>query len=220
MKRGNGKTVYTANSNVLPTFVSYSRINVYGSIICCNDFWNVCTFCIGSFSTDSCCCASNGPFWRHDAWKNILCILCVFPGFIVTSSQIPVWLRWLQWIDLFKFGFTAASIKEFHNNEYFCTKKDLARHSGNCPITNGSQKLDQLGIDPDEFWLNGKFISTHTTEVFFLISLCAVVSKSVCRNIQILFCSLLYLLVHVFLLGVCLLGEVVCEHLKNLAVNK
>ena len=56
----------------------------------------------------------------------------------MTSGQIPIFLRWLQWINLFKFGFTALAIKEFHNREFYCTEQELLRHGVKCPIIIGA----------------------------------------------------------------------------------
>ena len=47
--------------------------------------------------------------------------LLLFTNFIVSLDQIPVWLRWLQWLDIFKYVIEGFSITEFDGQEDFKT---------------------------------------------------------------------------------------------------
>ena len=78
-------------------------------------------------------------------------VTCSFTGFAVSIDQIPAWIRWVNWIDLFKFGYTSLAILEFSDIKYSCTPAELARYYGLCPVTNGNQKLDQIGFDAHHF---------------------------------------------------------------------
>jgi len=42
----------------------------------------------------------------------------LFSNFLVSLDQIPVWIRWLEWVDPFKYVVDAMAITEFNNQDY------------------------------------------------------------------------------------------------------
>jgi len=44
--------------------------------------------------------------------------LMLFAGFLVSINQIPEFIRWIQWIDVFKYMVNALCITEFRNVPY------------------------------------------------------------------------------------------------------
>eukprot|EP00999_Lentomonas_sp_LEN2_P000744 NODE_173_length_2004_cov_14.973895_g149_i0.p1 GENE.NODE_173_length_2004_cov_14.973895_g149_i0~~NODE_173_length_2004_cov_14.973895_g149_i0.p1 ORF type:complete len:601 (+),score=114.99 NODE_173_length_2004_cov_14.973895_g149_i0:136-1938(+) len=78
-------------------------------------------------------------------------------GFFVNLENIPVWISWLKWISLFKYGFELIAINEFAGAPFHCDDDEyLTVGMGQqiCPVTDGDQVLDNLSIDPDVFYTN------------------------------------------------------------------
>lgn len=48
--------------------------------------------------------------------------LMVMGGFFVNTNTIPVWLKWIEYISMFKYGFQAACINEFTKETFDCGK--------------------------------------------------------------------------------------------------
>jgi len=84
----------------------------------------------------------------------------LFGGFFMKIDLIPIWLRWLQYLSLFKYGFEALLTNEFHDTPYHCLPDEFisAVTPNNytievCPLTNGNQILAQYSLSFDgDFW--------------------------------------------------------------------
>jgi len=66
--------------------------------------------------------------------------LILFTGFLVSLNQIPQFIRWIQWIDVFKYMLNAVCITEFRGVPY---EKD----SNGEGYSNGSQYLQAIDMD-------------------------------------------------------------------------
>ncbi len=53
----------------------------------------------------------------------------LFAGFFVRSAQIPVWLRWSQWLCAIKYALNLISIVEFDPELSSCQGLSAAHHS-------------------------------------------------------------------------------------------
>jgi len=79
---------------------------------------------------------------------NIMAML--FCGFLVNLDNIPSFIRWLQYISYMKYGFDAIVQNEYFGLTLTCTAEQLV--DGRCPITNGSQVVDNLSLAGLEYW--------------------------------------------------------------------
>jgi len=76
----------------------------------------------------------------------------LFAGFYIKIDNIPEWLRWLQYLSIFKWGFQGLVTNEFHDTPYNCTMSELVTLESHgeevsiCPITNGNQVLENLNL--------------------------------------------------------------------------
>jgi len=84
----------------------------------------------------------------------------LFGGFFANLSSIPVWISWIQYISVFKWGFEAFAAAEFHNRDFYCKENQIIQVETEdgiiqtCPITDGDQVLQKLGLEvPRDYWL-------------------------------------------------------------------
>jgi len=85
----------------------------------------------------------------------------LFGGFYININSIPVWLRWLQYLSLYKWGFQALATNEFHDTTYHCNPSEYVSDTlpngetvTACPITNGNDVLTGMGYSyPDDYWI-------------------------------------------------------------------
>ena len=75
----------------------------------------------------------------------------LFAGFLVSLDQIPAFLRWLQWIDPFKYMIEALTISEYDGVEYETETGPMGQPIG---YDNGSEYLESLDIDPNNLTFN------------------------------------------------------------------
>lgn len=68
----------------------------------------------------------------------------LFSGFFIRTEQIPVWLRWAQWITSLKYALNIALINEFSLSSPSC--QGAARDNCNSVLTTNS-------IDPGLWWV-------------------------------------------------------------------
>ena len=73
-----------------------------------------------------------------------LIILC---GFFVDLSSVPAWFSWLQYISPFKYGFELLTVNEFAGLPIECTDDIII-----CPVENGDQVLEYLGLSYANIW--------------------------------------------------------------------
>ena len=95
----------------------------------------------------------------------IPCLL--FTNFLVSLDQIPVWIRWIQWLDPFKFLVDALSITEFRDqkHDFECVihenGQEVCEH-----LYNGNAYLRQIDAGYlDTYWLKD-FVNTYQESVY------------------------------------------------------
>jgi len=129
----------------------------------------------------------------------ILMPLLLFSGFFVNLDSIPVFLRWIQYLSFFKYSFQGTAWAVFYTLTLNCTWSELKnftvafnvtvpvdiggsfinltetiqRNISVCPVTNGTQILDQLGLKYHHIWLSLLFLAIcflvfHTFAFIFL----------------------------------------------------
>eukprot|EP00118_Oscarella_pearsei_P017736 m.178411 g.178411 ORF g.178411 m.178411 type:complete len:412 (+) comp39173_c0_seq32:997-2232(+) len=82
-------------------------------------------------------------------------IMMVFGGLFLNLSSIPVWLRWLKWLSVFRYALESLSYNEF-DGLFFCS--DEIRVNGSCipgtpGVTNGSFYLDSQVFVESSLWV-------------------------------------------------------------------
>eukprot|EP01083_Nonionella_stella_P254215 873818_1 len=88
----------------------------------------------------------------------------LFTNFMVSLDQIPAWIRWLQWLDPYKYVVDCLSITEFkgqiHGSEY-----------------NGDAYLESIGAGYADEWFIKQWIHTWMDSVYFdwLMLVCLIV---------------------------------------------
>jgi hypothetical protein len=70
----------------------------------------------------------------------------LFAGFFIRTGQIPIFLRWAQYLCGMKYAMNLAFMNEFRLDSDSCNTSDNAHE--NC-----SQLLHQNNIDPPNFWI-------------------------------------------------------------------
>ncbi|EGC32249.1 ABC transporter G family protein [Dictyostelium purpureum] len=84
----------------------------------------------------------------------------LFAGFMAPRKSIGGWWIWIYWISPIKYAFEGLMSNEHHGLKYHCESSELQPpfpefFGGNvtqiCPIENGDQFLDQLGM-PQNNW--------------------------------------------------------------------
>ena len=85
----------------------------------------------------------------------------LFTNFMVSLDQIPVWIRWLQWIDPFKYVVDCLSITEFQGQVHNCDPD-----TGICQY-NGDLYLESIGAGYEDTWWIRQWINTWQDSVYF-----------------------------------------------------
>jgi len=91
----------------------------------------------------------------------------LFANFLVSLDQIPVWIRWLQWIDVFKYMINALSITEFRGQTYQVPANTVG-------FPSGDAYLDSLGVNTkdlafDWYMMVVLFVGFRLIALIFLI---------------------------------------------------
>ncbi|KAI9001767.1 P-loop containing nucleoside triphosphate hydrolase protein [Hyaloraphidium curvatum] len=74
-------------------------------------------------------------------------IMMVFGGLFINLNTIPVWLRWLQWFSIFKFGVEAVNVNEFSGLTFECPPPGQP-----CLFPTGEAYLAFAGFNPNMMW--------------------------------------------------------------------
>ncbi|KAL0246746.1 hypothetical protein GEMRC1_007953 [Eukaryota sp. GEM-RC1] len=77
---------------------------------------------------------------------NLLVLLMLFSGFFLTLDEVDWFFAWVPPISYIRWAFLGAARNEFDGAEFFCTPEEEINNV--CPITDGSQVIDQLGLGP------------------------------------------------------------------------
>ena len=85
----------------------------------------------------------------------------LFTNFMVSLDQIPVWIRWLEWIDPFKYVVDALSITEYRGQLHECIPG-----TDTC-VYNGDEYLKQIGAGYASDNVIGNWIHTWSDSVRF-----------------------------------------------------
>eukprot|EP00164_Ancoracysta_twista_P017105 GFYU01029007.1.p1 GENE.GFYU01029007.1~~GFYU01029007.1.p1 ORF type:complete len:165 (-),score=42.70 GFYU01029007.1:228-722(-) len=76
----------------------------------------------------------------------VIVLQMLFGGFFSNIATIPVWLRWLQWVSVFKYGFEVLAINEFDGLTFDCPPAPEV-----CQVPDGDVALKNLGFNKDHF---------------------------------------------------------------------
>ena len=87
----------------------------------------------------------------------------MFGGLFLNLNTIPVWLRWLQWFSIFKFGVESVDINEFSGLVFDCPPAPQP-----CLFPTGEAYLAFAGFNVGSQKL-GPLLASNLP--FFLISL-------------------------------------------------
>ena len=92
----------------------------------------------------------------------------LFTNFLVSLNQIPVWIRWLQWIDPFKFVVDCLAITEYHNQLHpsGCDPNVNPPHENAC-IYNGNAYLEELNVGYEDTWFVKDYINGWMDSAYF-----------------------------------------------------
>eukprot|EP00005_Dracoamoeba_jomungandri_P007043 CAMPEP_0174274676 /NCGR_PEP_ID=MMETSP0439-20130205/58844_1 /TAXON_ID=0 /ORGANISM="Stereomyxa ramosa, Strain Chinc5" /LENGTH=696 /DNA_ID=CAMNT_0015366603 /DNA_START=54 /DNA_END=2144 /DNA_ORIENTATION=- len=126
-------------------FVKY-LIYVLCLIICTNIAVAI-ALCIGSLAPDPKLATVVVPF--------VILPLLLLGGFFLNLDSIPSWLRWAKWLTYYRFGYEIVILNEFRGLTFTCSDSERAA-SGECPLADGAEVIDILGMDNPEtkIWIN------------------------------------------------------------------
>ncbi|XP_066911923.1 broad substrate specificity ATP-binding cassette transporter ABCG2-like isoform X2 [Clytia hemisphaerica] len=80
-------------------------------------------------------------------------LMMIFSGFLNNLSSIPVWLRWIKYISIFKYGFSSLLLNEMEGLTFTnCTSN--TPETLPCMTETGYQYLEKVGIETDWQWWN------------------------------------------------------------------
>eukprot|EP00742_Colponemidia_sp_Colp-10_P006531 GILJ01007000.1.p1 GENE.GILJ01007000.1~~GILJ01007000.1.p1 ORF type:complete len:695 (+),score=93.73 GILJ01007000.1:76-2160(+) len=81
------------------------------------------------------------------AAPGVLVPMFLFAGFFVKLDNIPVFIRWLQWLSPMKYGLEAVFINEISDSTYTCSTGEFINTASGpvCPFTTGEQVIDVYG---------------------------------------------------------------------------
>ncbi|KAJ8022612.1 ATP-binding cassette sub-family G member 2 [Holothuria leucospilota] len=93
-------------------------------------------------------------------------LMMVFSGLLVNINSLPVWLRWLQYLSIFRYSQNALAINELSGME-FCSKN---ADPLNVTCTDGNVYLERQGIDYSTWglWQNEVALFSMTLGFLFL----------------------------------------------------
>ena len=92
----------------------------------------------------------------------------LFTNFLVSLEQIPVWIRWLQWVDPFKFMVDCLAISEYDGKleNFECVVHQSTGEEVCDYLYNGPAYLAQIDAGYlDTYWLKD-FITTYQESVY------------------------------------------------------
>jgi len=83
-------------------------------------------------------------------------VLQLFGGFYFNLTNIPSWLIWAPFIDIYTYSYESLCLNEFTGLTFIC---DPGEYVGTgptkvCPITNGEEVLDSMAMGTQLIWLN------------------------------------------------------------------
>ena len=91
-------------------------------------------------------CAISEPTAALAATPAITIPLMLLAGFFVDLSTLPTWFSWLAYLSPFKYGFEMLSVNEFAGLPIECAGTPA------CPVENGDQVLEYLGLSYENVW--------------------------------------------------------------------
>jgi len=72
-------------------------------------------------------------------------------GFIINTSTFPPYLKIIQYISPYQYGFAALAVNELKGNQYDCP---YPAGNANCEQYNGDVILDSLNLANHDIWIN------------------------------------------------------------------
>jgi len=91
----------------------------------------------------------------------------LFANFVVSVNQIPVWIRWLQWIDVFKYMLNVLCITEFQGQTYYVPKGQQGFATGDAYLS--SLDVEVGDRDFDWYMIAVLFFGYRIFSLFLLI---------------------------------------------------
>eukprot|EP01084_Bolivina_argentea_P297808 513121_1 len=153
-------------------FTLIYQLIVYWMVGCDSEFYELyislllCVICTGSFGMIIGCFANNaGEAMQLMPMAFIPFLL--FTNFLVSLEQIPVWIRWIQWLDPFKYLVDALSITEFNNilKDWDCIVHETTGQEVCDFLYNGNVYLKQIDAGYlNTYWLEN-FVTTYEKSV-------------------------------------------------------
>jgi len=92
----------------------------------------------------------------------VIMLMVLSVGFLATPPNIPVYLRWIYWINPFHYAYEAIMLNEFDGLYFHCTPSELQPAGVPsayqvCPITNGIKYLHShynFASNPSYKWID------------------------------------------------------------------
>ena len=113
-------------------------------------------------------CFFNTPGETVQLFPAVVIPTLLFSNFVVSLNQIPVWIRWLQWIDAYKYFLDASCITEYrgqkHNYECYQdnTGNTICKY-----MYDGPAYLKELDVGYMNTWGINKFINSYQDSIYF-----------------------------------------------------
>ena len=72
--------------------------------------------------------------------------MALFAGLLLDLNTIPVWLRWLDFFSIIKYGYQLLIINQYHDRELSCAGALF------CRWKTGAAVMNYVGTSPDSVW--------------------------------------------------------------------
>lgn len=74
--------------------------------------------------------------------------MMLFSGFLIRLQDVPVWLRWIKWLSIFRYGLSGLQLNELHGMKF-----SQCGENHNTTCLSGDQYLGQQGLEyPKDMW--------------------------------------------------------------------
>ena len=90
----------------------------------------------------------------------------LFTNFLVSLDQIPVWIRWIEWLDPFKYLVDALSITEFKDQLHHYECVDHQGQQDCYYLYDGNGYLEQIDAGYSDTYLLRDFVDTYQKSVY------------------------------------------------------
>jgi ATP-binding cassette subfamily G (WHITE) protein 2 len=105
----------------------------------------------------------------------------LFGGFFIALKSLPVWLRWLKYLSLFRYGLEALSINELRGREFYAEGFNSSSPCMKPYCISGTEALSGLGYETEGVWVWYDQIALAGISLFFL-TLCCVILQLIKKH--------------------------------------